>query len=277
MEDVGVLSFSGGWQSSVIAWMCIRREIELPHHFAIVTADTGDERKQTYDYWRMMSWEFIKAGLHWIEAPGPKIPDEWSADNTSTRIDTIPYWTSDNGKRGKLMHACTRYYKIWPMRRATTRWLSKRLCVSKGKAERIPVTSWIGMAADEQDRFEKIETTRTWLKRAPLIERGMTKQDCVDYIRGNGLPEPIMSVCAGCFSHGLKSLKWMYDNDPVAWERIKQRDNWVRYGMKQFGVRLPVYISHALIPLQQLEDQGFKLADRKENAKHQCDSGVCFT
>ena len=73
LADVEVLSFSGGWQSSALAWMHVRGELPQARHFAAVTADTGDERPQTYDYWRLMSWEFIKSGIQWLEAEPPTV------------------------------------------------------------------------------------------------------------------------------------------------------------------------------------------------------------
>ena len=277
LADVEVLSFSGGWQSSALAWMYVRGELPQARHFAAVTADTGDERPQTYDYWRLMSWEFIKSGIQWLEADGPKIPDDWDSGRTANRIDTIPYFVDKGGTRGQLMHQCTRHYKVRPMRRAITKWLAKRLWISKVRAERVPVTCLIGFAADEQHRADDFKEERTWKGRFPLIELGMTKDDCVSYHRDNGLPDPIESVCAGCFGHGLRSLRWMKENTPTIWARLKRRDSWVRHALKPMGVKYDVYMSDTLKPLQELEDNDFKLESTKETVKHECNSGVCFT
>ena len=280
MSCYQALSFSGGWQSSVLAWMAIRGEIVLPRYFLIGTADTGDERQRTYDYIETVSSEAKKTGIAHIIAPGPKITEDWNEEFDGKRVDTAPYWTKDeNGKIGQLSQQCTRHYKIRPVRRAVTQWLINGIKprMRRSEAQRVPVVFWIGFASDEQHRASKIlSDTPRFTHRFPLIELGMTKQDCVDYIRDNQLPEPIASVCAGCFSNGLKTLRWMYENDKAAWERTVARDRYVRNGLAKYGVRDQVYVFSGCVPIEELPERNFRLETTKETAKHECASGVCF-
>lgn len=282
--SVDVVAFSGGVQSSVLAWMAIRGDITVPRYskesklFALVTADTGDERKRTYENLDTLARAAKEAGITHLVAPGPKIPADYSEAFEGHRIDTIPYWTKNpDGSIGQLNHGCTRHYKVRPQRRIIAKWLSEELCISIGAAQRVKVDSWIGFAADEEHRAKKVKgDTATWRTKFPLIELGMTKQDCVDYLEKNNLPMPIPSVCAGCFANGLRTFKWMYENDKDAWDRAVKRDEYIRHGLERFGVKNPCYISSTCVPLRELAEMDFRLPKITEHIKHECSQGVCF-
>lgn len=60
--------------------------------------------------------------------------------------------------------------------------------------------SWIGISSDEADRMKPSKIP--WIvNRWPLIEKNLTRKDCVDWMLANGYPEPPRSACIFCPFH----------------------------------------------------------------------------
>lgn len=108
------------------------------------------------------------------------------------------------------------------------------------------VIDYVGIAADEPDRFEK---ERSAGKRLPLVEWGMTEQDCLEYCyeRGWNWNESIYGEnvdlysildrvsCWCCANKNQKELYNIYRFLPSYWEKLKELQSKIDRPMKKYS------------------------------------------
>lgn len=90
------------------------------------------------------------------------------------------------------------------------------------------VVDYVGIAADEPQRFDKAKSEGKVL---PLVEWGMTEKDCLEYCRSNGFTWDEEGIdlydvldrvsCWCCRNKNLKELKAIYNLLPKYWKRLK--------------------------------------------------------
>lgn len=100
-KHINVLNFSGGKQSSMLAWLAIRGEIPRPD--LIMSANPGMEGQSTLDYVAMIQEEARKVGIPAYTVPGPNLFEAIINLKASgrTRFDTPAFYTKgSNGDRG---------------------------------------------------------------------------------------------------------------------------------------------------------------------------------
>lgn len=271
-----VLNFSGGKQSSLLAWMAIRGEIERPD--VILTANPGMEGDAVLQYVSMIHARAREVGIPAYTVPGPNLFSDMIGLRTSgrTRFDTPAYYTQGDsgGREGKLTQRCTKYYKIEPMNRAARRELERKLGI-KAKGGRIPpgtVEKWIGFSASEVHRI-KPPKERWSCFRYPLVDMNLTNGDVVKWYQRTGTPMPPRSVCRACFANDAAFFKQMSQDDPAGWQQALAVDEAIR-DWTQIGVKRPVYILRSCISLRELQARDFQ---DNGGAGDSCDSGFCFT
>lgn len=91
----------------------------------------------------------------------------------------------------------------------------------------------LGYTAEEQDRYD--DWLSDWPDRkiiAPLIERGLTKQDCKAMVERAGFKLPAMYLlgyqnanCIGCVKGGLGYFRAVREDFPVQFERLAQAED----------------------------------------------------
>lgn len=299
-RNLKVLNFSGGKQSSLLAWLAIRGEIERPD--VIMSANPGMEGNAVLDYVALIQSEAAKVGIPAYTVKGPNLYEailnlkkprcagcgapvnesicpacgSKEIKPPATRFDTPAFYTKGpNGTReGKLSQRCTSWAKIAPMNRACRIELEQRFGI-KAKGGRIPpgtVEKWIGFSASEVHRI-KPPQDRWSCFRYPLVDMGMTNGDVVKWYTKTGTPMPPRSVCRGCFANDAGFFKDMAATDPEGWQQAIAVDEAIR-DWRGIGVNNPVYILRSCISLKELEARGFEDGQR---ANDSCDSGYCFT
>lgn len=259
-----VLSLGAGVQSSALYLMAVHGEFPGETPDLAIFADTQWEPPATY------AWldELERIG-------GSKIPiqrvtrgslrqDVIDGVRTGKRIPNLPYFTEDpkNPKRGMLMRrTCTYDYKITPLQRATRAALNARRVELgvRGKLKVGEVEKWIGISTDEASRMKDSGcgyVTHRW----PLIEKQMSRHSCIEWMRGNGYPEPPKSACIGCPFHNATYWRAMRDERPSDWEDATEFDDFLRAegggengvmrGMKSGG---SAYLNRNLVPLRSVD------------------------
>lgn len=103
-------------------------------------------------------------------------------------------------------------------------------CNSKLKMAAIPKTkigdvSYIGIAADEPNRFHNLTET----KRSPLVEAGWTESMCRKWCEENDLLSPIYTTatrggCWFCHNQGVDQLRLLRRNYPEYWALLLKWD-----------------------------------------------------
>lgn len=105
-------------------------------------------------------------------------------------------------------------------------WCNSRLKVSAlSKAQKGATAVYIGIAADEPNRFHNLTET----KRSPLVEAGWDEAYCRKWCEENGLLSPIYTTAArgGCWfcnNQGVDQLRILRKDYPEYWELMLKWD-----------------------------------------------------
>ena len=202
-----VLSLGGGVQSSVLALMADQGLIDGALPDAAIHADTQSDPPETM---AMVSWlaETVNYPVHVVTA-GNIADDVASAKNTSgNTYVTIPAYTvNPDGTWGMGQRQCTREYKLAPIEK------KQRELLGVGYRQRVPknqgVEVWLGISTDEISRMK--DNPKPWAtNRWPLIEAGMSRQDCHDWWAEHApvtAPELHRSACVICPYHN--AVEWL--------------------------------------------------------------------
>ena len=222
------LSLGAGVQSSTLALMCAHGEIPMPD--AAIFADTGWEPKSVYDW------------LNWLE---PKLPFPVYRVSAGSIVDALIYptkpeheylipWHTDGGM-GKRQ--CTNKYKIEPLRQKMRELIGPHTASNK-------CAVYIGISLDEAHRMKPAQNQ--WqLHKWPLIDRRMSRGDCLAWMLRHGYPTPPKSSCIGC---PFKSdQQWRETKkDAEAWDSAVRIDAIIRSnGKRQWMHRSCVPIDEA--------------------------------
>ena len=261
-----VLSLGWGVQSWTVAAMVALEELP-PIDFA-VHADTTHEASGTYAHAR--KW------TPWLGERGVKVYTVAEGRTEVVREDwgrggvMIPAFTANaaTGKPGQVRRQCTQDWKITPIRRLV------RQHLGPGKPKPGAVESLQGISFDEFQRMRDSDVAYI-VNRYPLVERRMTRADCITWLESRGLDVPPKSACVFCPYHSLKSWKYLKRAGGGDWEHAVGVDASIRARRPQHG---PLFVHPARVPLPEAvripEDEG---AHQMEfEAEQPCDGGHCF-
>jgi len=185
-----VISLGGGVQSSALYIMACENNLV---DFAVF-ADTGWEPSDVYNH-----IESLKSlgNIPIVTVNNGNIrQDIEAAANGTRKFTSLPLFSiSSDGKKGIIPRQCTNDYKIVPIRR----WLQK-ICKEKfGSISNHCVELWIGISIDEYLRV-KPSPVKYIRNRWPLMELGMSRDDCIEFLIHRGIYSP-RSACIGCPFH----------------------------------------------------------------------------
>lgn len=209
-----VLSWGCGIQSTALAVMSALGDYDLPKLDAAIFADTGWERQVTYD---IRDWYG-----EWLEERGIKtytiFGGDIREDGARKKIE-IPFWT-ENG--GPLKRQCTVKFKVYPIMRQ----LRVLLGYPPSNTANPPAKSvqlWQGISLDEYQRMK--DSQRKYIVHYfPLVDKKITRQDCVDYLLSKNLPIPERSACIGCPYRLASEYIRMRDDAPIEFEEAIEFD-----------------------------------------------------
>ena len=222
------ISLGWGVQSFTLAAMSALGDLE-PVDMAI-HADTTHESKLTY--------EFAARWTPWLEERGVRVVTVHPS-YTGVTVDRnggetwLPAFTdtpSTNG--GMLRRQCTNRWKVQPLRR----WLQAN---RNGQQ----VEQWLGISLDEFQRM-KDSDVKYCVNRWPLIERRMTRLDCITWLDRHGIEIPPKSACTFCPFHSTAEWRRIKQT-PEDWQKAVSVDEAIR------KVRPPydLYVHPSRIPL----------------------------
>jgi hypothetical protein len=220
-----ILSLGAGVQSTVLLLMSVWGM--LPKLDAAVFANTCGEPQYVYEHLDKVS----------AVAAGADIPVYLVSDgdlgasliDPGYRFASIPYFTkSSAGKRGMAKRQCTRDFKIAPIQRHVRKLLGakpmgrvpKELCAEQ----------WIGFTTDEIGRVSYRNRVEHIDQRYPLIELGMTRDDCSAWLDDHGWHSVAKSACLFCPYRSDAEWRFLRDEHPSDWQKAVQLDAAIRKG-----------------------------------------------
>jgi hypothetical protein len=172
----------------------------------------------------------------------------------------VPAYTLSANGKGMIKRQCTDDWK----RDVIRRWLQQH------RANAV-VEQWLGISLDEWTRM-KDSHVKYIVHRWPLIEKRMTRYDCVQYLQEHKIEIPPKSACVFCPYRKDTEFRAIRDVD-TDYQRAMDADEAIRYA------RPPeqLFIHRSCKPLVDVnlatpEEEGqISLFDDMP-----CDSGYCF-
>jgi hypothetical protein len=234
-EPVHIISLGAGVQSSCLALMAARGEVG-PMPTAAIFADTQDEPASVYEY------------LDWIEKQLPFPVYRVTAGRLSeaaTRIRVskkgnkytqsgIPVFITE----GIAQRQCTADFKITPIRKKC-----RELCGKGGG-----VIQWIGISLDEVSRM-KPSRDKWCNNRWPLIEKEMTRHDCLRWIKTHGYKTPSRSACRYCPYKSNHEWSRLKANEPIEFAKAVEFEAALQASYAQTRNKGVPYLHRSLVPL----------------------------
>jgi hypothetical protein len=232
-----VISLGAGVQSTTMALMAAHGEI-TPMPVAAVFADTQAEPPSVYEHlqWLMSANVLpfpVKVVTRGNLAADGLVVNKSKKSGRHYQKNLIPLFILNrDGSKGILNRKCTSEYKVREVIKAVRGIVGKEAVREWHRTDRKQpiVTQWIGISTDESWRMKPAK--EPWIvHRWPLIENGISRKACLDWMAANGYPKPPRSACVFCPYHSDHEWRRLRDHEPeafaqaVEWERQAQAAN----------------------------------------------------
>jgi hypothetical protein len=185
-----ILSFGAGVQTTAMAIMIAERKLEVD---AVVFADTGAEKPETYNYME----SYTKPLLNSVSVPFITVKTTVPSENGNL----YDYFWERKSIQSIIHRRCTDHFKVRPMLK-----IIGKKCVQL-----------IGFSASETSRADK--TRFPEYKQFPLIEMGMCSNDSRDLITNYGWPVPLKSSCYFCIYQHYTEWNWLKNHHPELFQK----------------------------------------------------------
>ena len=196
-----------------VALMILLLRDGLPFDEAVF-ADTGNEVPETYDY---------------LDTAGKYLADHDVPLNIVSKQGRTLYETSWDRRvfPSAIWRWSTRDFKVTPIQRHY-------------RSYDAHVNQYLAIAWDEVHRMKDSRVDYV-TNLYPLVDRKLTRADCIDIIQETGLPVPERSSCYFCPFNSVERWQWLYETHPELYEK---------------AVALEERSKH--FPSQRLTDQAFR-------------------
>ncbi len=155
------------------------------------------------------------------ERYGIEVEHYFATDEEGNKVtyEKVFYQKFQSGKNENRIYG-------WPFMLAS--WCNSRLkmaAIKKCRKTYIGVTEYIGIAADEPNRYHNLSDT----KLSPLVEIGWTEADCRSWSKTNDLLSPIYKRssrggCWFCHNQGVQQLRQLRHDYPDLWALLMRWD-----------------------------------------------------
>ena len=257
-----ILSLGAGVQSSTMALMAAHGEI-TPMPDCAIFADTQAEPQSVYKWiqWleEQLPFPVIHVGRQNVleNALTVRVSKKSGEKYLQARI---PAFTKNPvGKKGTLWRQCTSFWKIEMIQKAAS------VHVLEG------VTMWLGISTDEAHRQK--DSLKPWIDhRYPLIDLGMSRNDCLNWMELKGYPEPPRSACYFCPFHSDAEWIRLKRDEPDDFARAVQFEKDLQISMGQIDrMESDVFLHDSRMPLDTVE---FKHERQQKLFGNEC-TGFC--
>jgi hypothetical protein len=235
-----ILSFGSGQDSATLLAM-YRHDPEFrkkyaPGQFVVVFSDTGNEHPKTYEYAEEINHLCLREGIEfwWLKPDmGFHYPNWHTLDQQMDTHGTV--------FSKAFPKSCTDKLKVQVIYRWLAHWIEQNYDIKnpekkyRGKA---PIVAFVrsfgkirillGIAAGEEKRVSKAQKSYSkWSeicldKVYPLMDLGLDRQRCQDYLRSVNETVPWPSCCLKCPWANLQELLWLSMDFPDVYQ------DWVR-------------------------------------------------
>jgi hypothetical protein len=249
-------SFGGGVQSVACLVLAAQGRIDYK---TFVFANVGDDSEypETMTYLRDIAIPYAEAnGLQLVEVRKTLLE---KLHRTPRSID-IPV-RMQNGAPGN--RSCTADFKIKPV----AKWMK-----ANGATKDAPGTVGIGISTDEASRQKPSQLAHI-TNHYPLIDLGISRDDCKALIRDAGLPVPPKSSCWFCPYHDLKTWRHMLSTDKEHFDKAVALEALLNARRATLG-KDNIYFSSRLVPLNEAVSM-LHLFTTDDDGRYSCGPFTC--
>lgn len=265
-------AYGAGVQSTALMVLAAQGRIDFP---LFLMANVGDdsEHPASLRYAREVAVPFAEANGIELRILNKKRHGQVETlyqklTRPGSRSTSIPYRSHKDGP--PMSRSCTVEFKM--------RVLGREL-KARGASPETPATVAIGISLDEIHRANRKPQPHEQIV-YPLVGVGeetglkMTRLDCINLIRGAGLPIPPKSSCWFCPFHSLQAWADMARETPDLFDRACDLETHLRNRSTRDG-NGPVFLTRFGIPLRDAIDTDQPLLPLED--LDNCDSGWCMT
>tara|TARA_Y100000114_G_C11692954_1_gene294504 strand:- start:60 stop:884 length:825 start_codon:yes stop_codon:yes gene_type:complete len=221
MSDLRVLSLGAGVQSTTLALMIEHGEIPMVD--CGIFADTKGEPQNVYKHldWLEKQLSYPIYRVTWRDLK----QDIFDASRGMYKGFTAPFYTlSDQGKKGILRRQCTADYKIKPV----TKKIRELLGYKKGERVKKGTKVELIMGISYDELFRMRENRLKYVQNIyPLVDKGIRRHNCLDWIKQKNYPQPPRSACTFCPFHS--NLEWRkIKENKEEWQEVVKMDKAIR-------------------------------------------------
>lgn len=250
-----VWSCGGGVQSSAIAALIV--EGLLPTPDVAVIADTGREASETWRYCENVLQPALAAvGVDLVRLPHSFEGTGWNTvdlfGGADGRTALMPMYTAAGA--GQVSKYCSNEWKSRPVDRYL-----RHLKLTGGRL-------WIGFSIDEIHRMRSNDPKAKWNHHYPLVDKRMTRGDCIALVERHGWPTPPRSSCWMCPYRSDEEWRHLKETDPDDFRQAIELEQVIR------GIDPNLYLHRSGEPLWTVD-----LKDDTGDLFDSCGSGHCFT
>jgi len=246
-----VLSLGLGVQSTTLLEMACEGEITPAPDFALF-ADTQAEPRGVYEHLtRLQRRNSIPFPIKVIGKGNLRQSVEQSINSTGGRFASVPFFVKDEaGSIGAGRRQCTKEFKLEPI------WKAIRQELGVEPKRRVPkgtvVEVWIGITTDEIIRVSP--DRHAWAhNRFPLIEKHMSRGDCMEWLKRREIAVPVKSRCVFCPFTSNEEWRRIKADDPEQWADACDVDRKIRDGGKSRGLRGQQFVHRSGMPLDEAD------------------------
>lgn len=244
-----VISLGAGVQSTTVALMAANGELG-PMPDAAIFADTQAEPKAVYDHLEWLRSGVLPFPVYVVTAGD--LSEHVAAERPKgkyLKVDIPAYVQAPDGSIALINRSCTRDFKIVPIRRKVRELLG---IAGKRSPRDVVAEQWIGISRDEAHRMK--DSPEPWLRhRWPLIELGMTRLGCLDWLKRNGFRRPPRSACTFCPYHSDAEWRALQDR-PEEWRQAVEIDNRLRSRPPQdYSTKGVLWLHRSALPLSEVD------------------------
>jgi len=244
-----IISLGAGVQSSTMSLMAVHGEI-TPMPDAAIFADTGGEPKAVYEWLNRLE-KLLPFPVYRVENGSLRDAIFAATQSDSKTFAAAPFFiTGADGKRsGMLRRQCTREYKIAP--------IGKKLRELAGlkprqRSKKVRIIQWQGISLDEIQRA-RVSHDKWQTYRYPLIEKRITRLQCLEWMRAHNYPEPPRSACSFCPYHTDREWRHLKVHQNEDFLDAVAMDKAIRNSIHRMTDGGKAYIHQSMVPLDEID------------------------
>ena len=255
INKLRILSLGAGVQSSTLALMI--ENGELPLIDAAIFADVKGEPQKVYNWLEYLKTKITSYPIHIVTWRDLK-QDILDAAKGEYKAFTAPFFTKniETGKKGMLMRQCTADYKIKPVVQKVRNLLGLKKGEKRKKGTNVELL--MGISLDEVVRM-KVNPLKYITNEYPLVDKKMTRQDCLQWLEDNFYPTPPRSACTFCPYHSNKEWLDIKNGNPDEWKEVVEMDKEIRnqeqYKDKNKGKKIDdeIFLHRSCKPIDEVD------------------------